>query len=320
MLSARYGTLQGIERAEYYEDGTLKSCALNQRNLLATACGAVVPQYGDEHVRRKYTQSLSFYPSGAVKSISLEEQNEVLTPMGEFPAELVTFYETGEVKRVFPLNGKISGYWSEKDEAQLALPFRFEFDFGSFCVKLIGLHFYKSGALKSLTLFPGEVITLTTPMGEIPVRTGFSLYESGNLKSIEPAEPVLLMTDLGPFTAFDPIRIGVHADDNSLAFYEDGRLFALSTVSDKIGITENSGKFHLFGPTERPDPLDDEKTTTLPLRIRFEDGRIVVEEERVQVFDSAAVRINVFPTLKQGLGCSPADCASCKASCKKDII
>lgn len=31
----------------------------------------------------------------------------------------LTFYENGELKRVFPLDGKISGFWSEEEEKRL---------------------------------------------------------------------------------------------------------------------------------------------------------------------------------------------------------
>ena len=35
-------------------------------------------------------------------------------------AELVTFHADGSLRRVFPLNGKLSGYWTEADEGALA--------------------------------------------------------------------------------------------------------------------------------------------------------------------------------------------------------
>ncbi len=320
-ITARELALEGIERENYYENGTLKDCILGKKNSIPTECGVLVPLYGEENVRRKYNKSVSFYPSGILKSVSLEEQTEVETPMGEFPAELLTFYESGKLKRVFPLNGKLSGYWSEDEEKGIAIPFGFEFDFAAFRAKIVGLHFYESGALKSLTLFPGEIITIESPMGEIPVRIGFSLYESGKLKTLEPAEPVLLMTDLGPLTAFDPAALGLHADDNSLGFYEDGALRKLATVSDQVGVTEESGRFHLLSPLQKLDPLDDDRKITLPLRISFEAEELIITDDKEHRFDGKTVRLNVFQRYS-GLGqenqsCSPSDCASCSANCKQ---
>jgi len=50
-----------------------------------------------------------FYDNGALRHLPLETPTEVLTPAGPMLAELVTFHKSGEVSRVFPLNGKLSG-------------------------------------------------------------------------------------------------------------------------------------------------------------------------------------------------------------------
>lgn len=142
-----------------------------------------------------------------VNAVSLEEQQNILTPIGEFPAELVTFYDTGELKRIFPLDGKISGFGSEEDERTLHVPFSFSFDFSEFTALLSSLCFYRSRAIRSIPLFPGEVISVRTPLGgEIRVRNGFSLYESRRLESAEPAVPTPVLTPIGLITTYDTTR------------------------------------------------------------------------------------------------------------------
>lgn len=314
-IATRYGVLQGVVSASYYEDGALKDCVLGERNTLSLPVGELVPQYGEEHVRRKYAKSASFYRTGALKSVLLEEVGEVVTPMGEFPAELVTLYEGGEINRVFPLNGRLSGYWSEEDESKLAIPLRFEFAFGAFCTKIVCLHFYQSGALKSLTLFPGETVSLTTPIGEMEIKTGFSLYESGALKSVEPAQPVVVMTDIGPLAAFDCNATGIHADQNSLRFTEEGLLYGLVSSSDKIAAVDENGRMSVFAPVRRPLP-DGEGTATIPLNITFEGGFVTIAEEETHRFDLSLAKVSSLPFMREGTqACSPSDCASCTSRC-----
>ena len=43
-------------------------------------------------------------------------------------AEQVSFYESGALKRIFPLNGTLSGYWTQEDEAKLATPLTLVFN------------------------------------------------------------------------------------------------------------------------------------------------------------------------------------------------
>ena len=57
---------------------------------------------------------------------------------------------------MFLLDGKLSGYWSEDDEYNLAKTYKFNFEFASFEAKVISLHFYKTEELKSITLWPKE--------------------------------------------------------------------------------------------------------------------------------------------------------------------
>jgi len=215
------GVFAGVASYACYPSGELEGVKLSEKNMLVTHVGELVPCY-EETNRRKNKYSVEFYKNGMVKAVALNEVQEIQTPIGEFPAELVTFYETGELKRFFPLDGQISGMWSEKDEKALAIPLSFDLPFTSFTAIISGVAFYQGGNIRSITLFPGETISIKTEFGDILTRNGFSLYESGKLESLEPAAPTLIKTPKGRVKAFDPDAVGVSADVNSLVFGEDG--------------------------------------------------------------------------------------------------
>lgn len=224
-LLTPYGVFAGVVSTDYDEEGGIESITLDEKNVIVTHAGELIPFYGAETPRRKYKPAVTFHKNGMIRSVTLEEQQEVVTPIGTLPAELVTFYDTGELKRVFPLDGKISGFWSEEEEAALNIPLRFEFDFTSFTAIISGICFYKSGSIKSITLWPKEQIDITLPaIGAIKVRNGFSLYESGALESLEPAVPTKIMTPAGEKKVYDRHAVGVNADSNALTFDEEGNV------------------------------------------------------------------------------------------------
>ena len=309
-LNTRYGTLTGCIHPEYYEDGAIESCSFSERNELSLSCGTLVPQYGGaDQVRRKYVKSADFYRSGALRRLALEEQTEVETPIGDFPAELLTFYEDGAVRRVFPLNGKISGYWSEQDEARLLFPFHFEFYFGAFSAKIVSVHFYPNGSIRSITLFPGEVVALNTPAGEIPVRTGFSLYESGALESVELAQPTPVLTPIGRITAFDALAVGVHADSNSLRFSESGAVTGIATSSEKIIVQSKAMPLTSVSPVIKPDLTDEEETFLCPVTVRFEGESVVLSNGETTLCAPGDAAFTVIQS--RNAACS--SCAGCAA-------
>jgi hypothetical protein len=309
-LRTRYGKLSGCVNIEYHTDGRIKGCCFEEDNKIFLECATLVPQFGEESLRKKFNQTVSFYPSGALRRIALERQTEVVTPIGEFPAEFLTFYEDGAINRIFPLNGKLSGFWSEFDEANLAFPFHFEFDFGDFSAKMISVHFYQSGEIQSITLFPGEVIALRTPAGKMSVHTGFSLYKSGSLKSVEPAQPTLVNTRIGKVTAFDVGAIGVHADNNSLEFSESGEIIKVVTSTDKIIVQSEGAPLTSVAPMIKPSPLDENEFVTIPVRIRFAGETAILSNETDYRYSMQSSGFTVIQT--QGTACSScSDCSIC---------
>ncbi len=308
-----YGFISGITAKSFYENGAIKELMLNEKNVVITHAGELIPFYSEETPRRKYKSCLTYHQNGMVKSVSLNEQQDIITPIGEFPAELVTFYDSGELKRFFPLDGKISGFWSEEDERNLNIPFNFEFYFSSFTAMLVGICFYKSGDIRSLTLFPGETILVATKnYGEFKVKTGFSLYENGNLKSIEPAVPTPVTTKIGCINAYDVNAVGINADSNSIEFDEEGSIISLVTSSDRIAVKSPEGVMKFITPIEVKNPLSEDESTLIPVKLDFNYAKntVTITNDKSHVFDLDKSDFSIF---KGSLSptCSPSDCASC---------
>jgi len=318
MIQLASGVLTGVESYSCYPNGELLGVKLAEKNMLATHAGELVPAYTETH-RRKNKYSVEFYQCGMIKKIALDEMQEVQTPLGELPAELVMFFETGELKRVFPLDGKISGMWSEQEEKTLAIPLSFELPFAAFTAIIGGIAFYQSGVIRSITLFPGETVPIAAQCGEIMARNGFSLYESGKLESLEPSVPVTVQTPIGALTAFDSNAVGVNADVNSLMFDEDGKIIALTTVNNRVAVKVENEHLLLFAPREVVNPLDGESTITEGLKISFDYDTDTVQFDEggnnTILLISACV-FTITAHSASALTCSPTDCASCSMTCK----
>jgi len=308
----------GVDSYSCYPSGELLGVKLSKKMLLLTSAGELIPAYTETH-RRKNKYSVEFYQSGKIKKVALEEVQEAQTPLGEMPAELVMFYESGEVKRVFPLDGKISGMWSEQEEKALAIPLSFELPFTAFTAIIGGIAFYQSGDIRSITLFPGETVPISTKYGEIIARNGFSLYESGKLESLEPSAPFAVQTPIGAITAFDPNAIGINADINSLVFDEDGKIITLTTALNRVGAKTADGQLLLFAPREVINPLDDESLMTEGLTITFDYSADTIkftegEKKTTLSISQSAFTITVYSS--SVLTCNPVDCAACSHGCK----
>ncbi|MDR0904613.1 MAG: hypothetical protein LBN00_00325 [Oscillospiraceae bacterium] len=311
------GVFAGVDAYSRYPAGELLGVRLREPNMLVTHVGELVPAY-TETMRRKSKFSVEFHKNGMVKAVALNEQTEIETPIGEFPAELVTFYDTGELHRFFPLDGKISGFWSEEEERALGIPFSFDLGFTRFTAILSGVCFCKSGDIRSVTLFPGETAEVETRYGVITARHGFSLYESGALQSVEPNEPTVIQTPIGAVTAFDTEAVGVSADENSLAFDERGRVTALITVHSKVAVQTGAGELRLFSPTAAVHPLDDDAEFTKGIKISFdyaENAVTLTSGGETGVFSLADCNFHIESAEPAAFGCSPSDCAGCSGNC-----
>ncbi len=284
LSETKYGILEGISSVELYDNGKIKECSVNKKNVLNTPAGPLTPQYRDDGARNKYINALSFYKNGNIKKIALQKQSIVESGIGLMKAELITFYESGKIKRVFPLNGKITGYWTEDNEYELAEPQEFILPFGNFKKKIINVLFYENGNIKSITLWPKELAKLNTPADKLYIHYGLCLYPDGSLKSCEPAFPVLIDTVIGKITAFDVNASGINGDINSLNFNENGGIKSVITSTDSIEVTGKNGETRRFEPVLRPGMPDEAGMDIIPLKVEFYENRIKINENNEYVF------------------------------------
>lgn len=285
----QYGTLTGIIYEEYYKNGMLKDCVLEEKNIIDTPAGLMIPKYKEDSVRKKRGLSLSFYESGKISRLALDTQTYIGSPAGRMPAELVTFYESGSLRRVFPLNGQLSGFWTEQNEYGFAEPLMFYFPFGSILAKVICVHFYDCGPVKSLTFWPQESPVVEAPCGKTRIRIGISLYKNGSVKSIEPFKPTGVKTPIGIVPAFDINAIGICGDSNSLVFAPDGTIEALKTTACKITAKTADENMYIFSPKLVMSHFRDDVMAVKPLSIEFKDGSVFFDGTRIKkvgtVFD-----------------------------------
>lgn len=291
-----------------YPDGTLRSCVVTERNELLTPFGILVPLFRDNEMRRKAGKPITFYSNGCIKNLPLQDQTGIPTQLGILPTENLTFYEDGSLRRVFPLDGKLSGYWTEEDERNLAYEMDFKLSFGRVKSRIIGIQFYPNGSIKSITLWPRELVTVKSPLGHMEVRTGLSFYPGGQLKSLEPARPTPVQTPLGMMYAYDCQAIGLNGDANSLCFSEKGTLLSLLTSTDEIDLTGTTKEKLLFRPGYKPNLLNPEVLDPVPLKVEFIDNKILLYQDGVKEFNLLEHTF-IVRHLDLQIGCS--DCSSC---------
>lgn len=308
-LQTPFGILGGVDSFSCHPKGELYGVRLSEKNMIITQVGELVPAYR-ENTRRKNKPSIEFDRQGMVMSVALEEQQEITTPIGELPAELIKFYPGGELHRVFVLDGQLSGFWTEEEERELNVPLTFDLGFSEFRAMINGICFYESGDIKSITLFPGENAVIRTPAGVMETKVGISLYESGNLKSVEPSKPVIVPTPIGNIAAYDPDQIGINADSNSLSFTDNGLVQSLITCDHSVYVQTEEEKIIKYSPRIKVHPLYDDVLTVSGLNIKFDfDAEEVIIGD--QTYSLQTCGFTIEPFQRPGMHCSPSDCANC---------
>ncbi len=273
-IQTPFGTLDVLPGPEFFPDGSPRSCIVAGACPLATPLGPLVPQFTANALRKRQLPAISFHQNGMIRNLPLEESTEVATPLGPMPAEQVTFYDTGALKRVFPLNGTLSGYWAQEDEAALAEPMTLDTPIGPVEALIVSVYFGPRGALRSLTLWPGQTVDVPSPVGAVTARIGVSFFDSGALKSLEPATLSAVPTPVGELLAFDPDAVGICGDENSLRFRENGALRGLKTHAHAFDVTLENGRVCRVNPSLRRHPCDGERLEAAPLSLEFGSGRV----------------------------------------------
>ena len=269
---------------------------LDQAYKIALPYGEVVPLYQVDSMGRREQTPVRLYKDGTLRSLPLQERTLVHTPAGIFPAEHLTFYPGGELRRLFPSAGKLSGFWSEEMEyAQAPLC---EFKVGSCRCKArpISIQFYPGGAIQSVTLWPEERVVLCTPQGEIEARTGLSLFPDGRLQSLEPAAPVEVQTPIGPMLAYDNDPLGLVADRNSLAWNQLGSIASLKTLGSAVKVFPIDSEPVLFTPTRLSGYCGEAGAAWKPLVLSFAEEHVVFESDgNVVSYAQASTFFEIIP-------------------------
>lgn len=273
----RAGLLTGVINDRVDESGILRSCMMERRNEILFHGEVYIPKYGAEDFRTRCRDAVTFYKSGKLKSLYLERQQEINSPVGTVKAELVSFYESGSLHRVFPVYGQINGYWSESEEASLLGTSKIETGGQMIEAKISCFSFYESGAVKSLTLWPGESTDILIPSGKIKARLGISFYEDGTIKSVEPDKPVPITYQGSSFIAYDNHPIGVHGDTNSLGFYVDGTIKTLKTTISAVILSGGNDKIQIE-PERRVGLTDIDTMDIVPLKLEFQGSNLMITD------------------------------------------
>lgn len=268
-VATRYGAIPAAGPVERFPDGGVRSCVPAGPVVLHTALGPLVPQYSTDDVRRRTVASLTFHPDGGVRCLSLEERTPVRTPAGPLEVEMLTFHPGGALARAFPLNGKLSGYWTQDDEAGLAGPATLGTPLGPVAARLICARFGAGGRLAGLTLWPGEALEVPTPVGPVMARIGLAFGPGGALRSLEPDAPVEVPTPAGPVLAYDPDAVGVSGDVNSLVFGPGGAVERVTTVRTELHVRLAGGSHAVYAPRSRESLCGDTDREPVPMTLDF---------------------------------------------------
>lgn len=277
IIKTKYGTLNDAIIASYYQSGEPEAYKVEEESELDILGYKLIPLYGFVDERRKEFPPVKVYKSGNIKSISLNDLTKINTAIGTFEVEKITFYESGEINRLFLLDGKLSGYWSEEDEYNLAKTYKLDLKFSSFEGKPMSLHFYETCELQSITLWPKERIQINVGEYNFVGRIGASLYKSGELKSCEPFRPTAINTPIGTIAAYDINAIGIHGDTNSLNFFKDGSVKSLITSTNTITVYTSEGDSIFHSPKKIRLYSNSEVLDTITLKIEFTNDKVIID-------------------------------------------
>jgi hypothetical protein len=281
-VETRYGPIPVSGVVERFADGTVMSCTPAGAVVFNTCLGPLPAQHSTDDLRRRTVQALSFHPSGALRALPLERPTRITTPAGAMDVELVTFHADGSLCRAFPLNGKLSGYWTQEDEGRLAQPVALDTPLGAVRVKLIAACFASNGLLLSLTLWPGETLDVETPVGPLRARVGVSFRPDGGLRSLEPAKPQGVPTPAGIIQAYDLDAVGICGDVNSLGFAPDGSVSRVSTSLTRVLAWGPHETQLAFTPECRESLCGDTEREPVPMRLEFQG-----DQARIRISDAA---------------------------------
>lgn len=286
--------LKNVSICDRYDTGEAEALNVESKNIVVINGKKYIPRYTCDNVRRKELPSIRLYKSGEIKSIDLENQIEVEIGNYNFNAEKVIFYKNGNIKRLFPLNGKINAFYTEEDEYKISPIYNLNFKFTNFSGKIISAQFYKSGFIKSITLWPKDNALILHNGKYIKCKTGFSLYENGNLKSIEPMVPIIIDTPIGKIEAYDDKSIGVTGENNSLKFNIDGSIRSLITSTNVIRVVNSKKYFKLYSPKKSIFMGYSDILNFETVKVEFERDKVIINSDNIYNINEYRFEISYY--------------------------
>lgn len=252
------------------KNGNIDTVLAGEKVILETSVGNLVPRYTLDEDGRKKEAPVRFYKTGELRSLPLEDQTAIQTSAGVIKAELLTFYKSGALCRVFPLNGQISGFWTEENEFALAEAVDIPTSAGTITVKPIYFQFYETGEPESILFWPGEQVKINTSLGEVLIHKGICFHKNGNIKGFEPVKEISVESPIGTLKVFDRDPNGIHAESHSVNFREDGSVESVTTSSNKITAIENGVESKSFSPKIITSYCNEKAFLLSPLKVIFE--------------------------------------------------
>ena len=83
--------------------------------------------------------------------------------------------------------------------------------------------------------FDSEVVTARVRhIPSIKTKVGFSLYEDGKLRTLEPVFGTKIQINGKTYEPFDFYATNIHADNNSMWFDKEGNIIKLKTVRGEL--------------------------------------------------------------------------------------
>ncbi len=256
------------------KNGGIDTVLVNEKVFLETSVGSLIPRYTLEEGGRRKEAPVKFYKTGELKSLPLEKATEITTSVGTIKAELLIFHKNGELSRAFPLNGQVSGFWTEENEFELAETISIPTSLGTIKVKPIYLQFYETGELESILFWPGEKVELDTPAGKTRIRKGICFHKNGAIKGFEPIEKIAIETPIGTLTAFDPDPNGIQAENHAVNYYENGSLQSIITPTNQVVALKDGVEYQRFSPKTVTSYCNENNFFINPLKIFFEEDSL----------------------------------------------
>ncbi|MGM0509211.1 MAG: hypothetical protein ACQERZ_08660 [Fusobacteriota bacterium] len=263
-----------LSNVDLYSDGMVKSGFPTKKYSFFTKYGELIPQYRNDRQRDKTGSSLEFFKTGELKKISLQNRIAIQTEIGKIPAELILFYKGGKLRKIFPLNGKLSGFWTEKEEYSLAEKVMINNGKYKFYNKLINVEFYESQKLKRIVVWPKERIDLEVNGKVIKVKNGISFFENGTVKSFEPAEDLLMDTSIGKLNVQNSVVNDGLGNKFSTELNSDGTVKKIVTTKDRIKVFSGGELFETIEPELIPSWCNEQFLIPDPLEIEFDNDKV----------------------------------------------